>query len=131
MSSLSGRRGVMIDRNELQKLIRMTGERARIDAKANNTYIVYETNDGTIVKEYPNGGGPVRKELSRLHQVQKWGNSLGIRIPETIASRVGFEEGFEVDILVDGDSIVISRKSKLSLDEMLSQITPDNQHKEI
>ena len=32
----------------------MTGERARIDAKVNNTYIVYEKN-GKLVKEYPNG----------------------------------------------------------------------------
>jgi hypothetical protein len=31
----------------------MTGQRARIDAKANNTYIVYEK-DGKLVKEFPN-----------------------------------------------------------------------------
>ncbi|MYL35550.1 hypothetical protein GLW08_19580 [Pontibacillus yanchengensis] len=33
---------------------KMTGERAKIDAKVNNTYIVYTTKDG-LVKEYPNG----------------------------------------------------------------------------
>ena len=32
----------------------MTGERARVDAKANNTYIVYEK-DGQLVKEFPDG----------------------------------------------------------------------------
>ena len=32
----------------------MTGERARIDAKIHNTYIVYKNEKG-IVKEYPNG----------------------------------------------------------------------------
>ncbi len=31
----------------------MTGERARIDAKVNNTYIIYDK-DGLLVKEYPN-----------------------------------------------------------------------------
>jgi hypothetical protein len=36
------------------KWAKMTGERARIDAKVNNTYIVYEKN-GMLVKEFPNG----------------------------------------------------------------------------
>lgn len=36
------------------KWTKMTGERARINAKVNNTYIVYEKN-GKLVKEFPNG----------------------------------------------------------------------------
>lgn len=40
---------------ELQKLIKLTGDRARLDAKANNTYIVYKTADGQIVREFPDG----------------------------------------------------------------------------
>ncbi|MCR2820052.1 hypothetical protein NQ185_00145 [Lederbergia panacisoli] len=36
------------------KWVKMTGERARIDAKVNNTYIMYEKN-GKLVKEFPNG----------------------------------------------------------------------------
>lgn len=40
---------------ELQKLIKLTGDRARLDAKANNTYIVYKTDEGYIVREYPDG----------------------------------------------------------------------------
>ena len=43
-----------ISRESLQKYISMTGERARIDAKIHNTYIVYKNVKG-IVKEYPNG----------------------------------------------------------------------------
>ncbi|GGB37339.1 hypothetical protein F3157_14190 [Virgibacillus dakarensis] len=38
----------------VEKWAKMTGERARIDAKANNTYIVYEK-EGKLVKEFPNG----------------------------------------------------------------------------
>jgi len=38
----------------VDKWAKMTGERARIDAKANNTYIVYEK-EGKLVKEFPNG----------------------------------------------------------------------------
>lgn len=40
---------------DLQKLIKLTGDRAKLDAKANGTYIVYKTNDGRFVKEYSNG----------------------------------------------------------------------------
>lgn len=36
------------------KWAKMTGDRARIDAKVNNTYIIYEKS-GKLVKEYPNG----------------------------------------------------------------------------
>ncbi|WP_269140689.1 hypothetical protein [Radiobacillus kanasensis] len=40
----------------------MTGERARIKAKANNTYFVYE-NNGKLVKEFPNGDTvPLKKD---------------------------------------------------------------------
>ncbi|CDO04278.1 hypothetical protein BN988_02832 [Oceanobacillus picturae] len=37
----------------MDKWAKMTGERAKIDAKANGTYIIYEK-DGELVKEYPN-----------------------------------------------------------------------------
>lgn len=40
---------------DLAKLIRLTGERAKLDAKANGTYIVYKTNEGQIVREYSTG----------------------------------------------------------------------------
>ncbi|NQX45418.1 hypothetical protein HQN87_08755 [Paenibacillus tritici] len=40
---------------DLAKLIRLTGDRARLDAKAYGTYIVYKTAEGQIVKEYTTG----------------------------------------------------------------------------
>ncbi|MCC3372401.1 hypothetical protein [Cohnella sp. REN36] len=40
---------------DLEKLIKLTGDRAKLDAKVNETYIVYKTKDGQIVKEYYNG----------------------------------------------------------------------------
>lgn len=45
----------MLRLQELQKLIKLTGDRAMLDAKANGTYIVYKPNDGQMVKKYPNG----------------------------------------------------------------------------
>lgn len=46
----------------VSKWAKMTGDRARIDAKANNTYIVYEK-EGKLVKEFPDGQiHPLEKE---------------------------------------------------------------------
>lgn len=45
----------MIRLQELQKMIKLTGARAMLDAKANGTCIVYIKSDGQMVKEYPNG----------------------------------------------------------------------------
>ncbi|TVX98378.1 AbrB/MazE/SpoVT family DNA-binding domain-containing protein [Paenibacillus cremeus] len=65
-----------------------------------------------------------------MFQIQKWGNSLGIRIPKTLAMKVGLEEGSEVDLGIEDGHLVIKSKSK-TLDELLSQITQDNLHTEI
>jgi len=50
-----GRMKPMDKFKDLEKLIKLTGDRARLDAKANDTYIVYKTAEGQIVKEYNNG----------------------------------------------------------------------------
>lgn len=65
-----------------------------------------------------------------MSQVQKWGNSLGIRIPKAMAMKVGLEEGTEIDFNIDDDKIIIKRKTR-NLQELLSKITPDNIHEEI
>ena len=41
--------------HDVHKLIKLTGDRAKLDAKAYGTYIVYKTVAGRIVKEYTNG----------------------------------------------------------------------------
>lgn len=65
-----------------------------------------------------------------MSQVQKWGNSLGIRIPKTLAMEVGLEEGSEIDLDVeDGHLVIKPRTSKL--EDLLSKITPDNIHSEV
>ncbi len=40
---------------DLNKFIKLTGDRAKLDAKANGTYIVYKTSEGHMVREYSNG----------------------------------------------------------------------------
>ncbi|WP_019413102.1 AbrB/MazE/SpoVT family DNA-binding domain-containing protein [Paenisporosarcina sp. TG20] len=67
---------------------------------------------------------------------QKWGNSLGIRIPKEAADRIGIEQGSEMELNVIGSECIITLKpkrtrKKYTLEELLSQITPENRHKEI
>jgi hypothetical protein len=41
--------------DELEKRIRLAGKRAREEARKHGTYVVYEDDDGNIVREYPDG----------------------------------------------------------------------------
>ena len=64
-------------------------------------------------------------------KIQKWGNSLGIRIPKSIIEKANLNENSEVEIEnKDGAIIIFPRQKKLSLDKLLSEITKDNLHKE-
>jgi antitoxin MazE len=64
-------------------------------------------------------------------KIQKWGNSLGIRIPKSIIEKANLNENSEVEIEnKDGAIIIFPRQKKLSLDKLLSQISKDNLHKE-
>lgn len=63
-------------------------------------------------------------------QIQKWGNSLGIRIPATMAKQIGLSEGTPVDLEVFMDALVIRRKHQ-NLEMLLEQITPENLHHEV
>jgi antitoxin MazE len=58
--------------------------------------------------------------------VNRWGNSLGLRIPQPIASKVGVTAGTVVSIEVVNNTIVISPvKKKYSLEELLEGVTPE------
>lgn len=66
-------------------------------------------------------------------KVQKWGNSLGLRIPSAYAQEVGVEEGAPVDVFVEGDRIVIQplRAKQYALKDLVSRVREDNIHEEI
>jgi antitoxin MazE len=64
--------------------------------------------------------------------VAKWGNSLAIRIPRTIAEQANVTEGMDITFTVSGNSIVITplKRKKYTLDSLLEGMTPDNFHPE-
>ena len=59
--------------------------------------------------------------------VQKWGNSLGVRIPKQVARQAKLRAGTEVDISLDGTRIVLEPVTVPSLKDLLSKIEPDDQ----
>lgn len=65
--------------------------------------------------------------------VQKWGNSLGIRIPSQIAEKISVRQGSEVELIVGEDYtlIVKPKKKRMTLEELLAQCKPENRHDEV
>jgi antitoxin MazE len=73
------------------------------------------------------------RRLGMVTKIQKWGNSLGLRIPRSFAKEAAIEEGSSVDISLEGDRLVIRpvHTARYKLSELLSQVTEDNLHEEI
>jgi antitoxin MazE len=63
-------------------------------------------------------------------RVQKWGNSLGVRIPRGLADELGLGAGTEVSLTAKDGELVLrpSLPSRLRLADLLAGITPDNIH---
>lgn len=62
----------------------------------------------------------------KIH-VRKWGNSIGVRIPQILAKKIGIIDGEEVDIDVVDNRIVVSKPMQ-ELDDLLEQVTTENTH---
>jgi antitoxin MazE len=61
--------------------------------------------------------------------IQKWGNSLGLRIPMKFSHQLNLKSGSPVDIKIEKDHLIIYPK-KYYLEDMLSRITEENCHYE-
>jgi antitoxin MazE len=68
-----------------------------------------------------------------IAHIRKWGNSLAIRLPKTLLALLDLREGSQVEISIDRDRLILSpvKKPKYTLEELLSQITPESLHDEI
>ena len=66
-------------------------------------------------------------------RVQKWGNSLVLRIPKPFASQIGLEPNSPVELSLRGTELVIAlvKSSGLKLDDLLAQVTEHNLHGEV
>jgi antitoxin MazE len=66
-------------------------------------------------------------------RIQKWGNSLAVRIPKSFAIEVGIDQDSEVELsLLDGKLVLVPLSPQLlTLDALLAQITETNLHSEV
>ncbi|MDP1834888.1 MAG: AbrB/MazE/SpoVT family DNA-binding domain-containing protein [Chlamydiales bacterium] len=60
-------------------------------------------------------------------RIQKWGNSLGLRIPLQLAKQLQLHSGSPVTIEIEDGRIII-QSPKYDLDAMLKEIQPKNMH---
>ena len=63
--------------------------------------------------------------------VQKWGNSLAVRIPKALARELELQNGSEVDLSSEDGALVLRPRAKrvrrkYDVDEMVSRITDEN-----
>ncbi len=66
-------------------------------------------------------------------RVQKWGNSLALRIPKTFADEVGLQKETSVDVsLADGKLVITPvTKPRQTLEQLLAKVTKRNLHHEV
>lgn len=64
--------------------------------------------------------------------VQKWGNSLALRIPSAVARQIAVESGDAVELSVDkGELTIRAARPRYRLADLVSQIRPANCHAEV
>lgn len=66
-------------------------------------------------------------------QVQKWGNSLALRIPKPFAQDAAVKEGTLVDVSVSEGKLVVTpvRKRTITLKQLLTKVHRGNLHGEV
>ncbi len=66
-------------------------------------------------------------------KIQKWGNSLGLRIPRSIAAEAQVHEGATVDLSVENGRLLVRplRVQKYSLSDLLRQVSRRTLHGEV
>lgn len=65
-------------------------------------------------------------------KIQKWGNSLALRIPKPFALEVGLDQNSMVEVTVSDGKLLLEPVTlpEYSLDQLLEQVTEDNRHSE-
>ena len=66
-------------------------------------------------------------------RIQKWGNSLALRIPKSFAVEVGLQKETAVEIsMVDGKLVIAPiAKPTQTLEQLLARVTEENLHHEV
>ncbi|MDY6991980.1 MAG: AbrB/MazE/SpoVT family DNA-binding domain-containing protein [Pseudomonadota bacterium] len=66
-------------------------------------------------------------------KVQRWGNSLAIRLPKAYTQELALENNTEINLSLSKTGIIITpiKKPQLTLEQLLAGITEHNVHAEV
>lgn len=72
--------------------------------------------------------GRTRKTGTEV-RVVKWGNSLAIRIPQSLAKQTKLGEGSQVELLATTEGFRVKKRPEHpTLEELLARVTDENRH---
>jgi len=65
-------------------------------------------------------------------RIQKWGNSLALRIPKSFASEAGLQRETSIELSLSEGKLIITplAKPKFTLKQLLAEVTKENLHQE-
>lgn len=65
-------------------------------------------------------------------RIEQWGDSLGMRIPQSVAEQAQFRPGSTVTMTVENGRLVVAPEAPIvfTLEELVAAITPENIHAE-
>lgn len=67
-----------------------------------------------------------------VSKIQRWGNSLAVRIPNNIAKDLHFSQGSTIELKQIDDKIIITPKQdKADLKTLLTKVSKSNRHAEV
>ncbi|MEX0875560.1 MAG: AbrB/MazE/SpoVT family DNA-binding domain-containing protein [Actinomycetota bacterium] len=63
-------------------------------------------------------------------KIQRWGNSLGLRIPKSFAVEARVEAGSTVDLAIENGELIVRpvHRPKYDLSSLLKRVNPRNLH---
>ena len=65
-------------------------------------------------------------------KIQKWGNSLAVRLPKNVVNKFKLRQGNAIDVIPSAKNILLKPAKKIETLEMLvDQITPKNVHRKM
>lgn len=74
----------------------------------------------------------IKGVLQMTTTAQKWGGSIGVRIPQRIAKKYGVVNGSSIKVTEDGEKIILKPvNDKPTLEELVAKCSPENAHEEI
>ena len=66
-------------------------------------------------------------------RIQKWGNSLALRIPKAFAGEARLEQGALVELTLEEGGLLVRpvAKPEPTLEQLVAGITDENRHEEV